>query len=138
MEIAACLIIIMKVVFQHGLKKIRNSLLSSTELDDSKRTLMLNQKKCLWSHFQEAYQWDLQTNSLRVYHKLTDDHIYVSDANKMRNHLATDVLNSEMLHLMEVNHFPLLTRILYFLFWNTKINTTNIAYNSKSLHDPTK
>ena len=41
-------------------------------------------------------------NSIRVYHKLTNDHLYPSDAAVIRNHLAVEVLNADMLNLMEV------------------------------------
>lgn len=47
------------------------------------------------------------TNPLAVHNKLTDEHIYVTDTGKMRNHLATDVMNEEMLNLMQVCGFDL-------------------------------
>ena len=50
----------------------------------------------------EAYEWDKTKNPemMRVFHKLTDDHINVSDSAKMRNYLAEDCLSKEMLNLM--------------------------------------
>jgi len=42
---------------------------------------------------------------MRIHYKLTDIHLNPDKAEKMRNHLATEVLNKDMLHLMQV--FPL-------------------------------
>ena len=38
------------------------------------------------------------THSFPVHQKLTDDHLYPNAAQKIRNHLAEDVLNKDMLH----------------------------------------
>ena len=46
--------------------------------------------------------WDVFHNSIPVYHKLTNDYFYPSDAALIRNHLAVEVLNADMLNLMEV------------------------------------
>ena len=37
---------------------------------------------------------------MRVHRKLSDDHIFLSRVSKMRNHLAEEVLNDDMYHLM--------------------------------------
>ena len=47
----------------------------------------------------DAYQWDC-TNSFRIHHKLTDEHIFPNNAQKMRNKFAFKTLDSEMLNLM--------------------------------------
>lgn len=47
----------------------------------------------------DAYQWDC-TNSFRIHHKLTDEHIFPNNAQKMRNKFAFETLDSEMLNLM--------------------------------------
>lgn len=49
--------------------------------------------------FIDCYKWD-KLNSLQLHRKLTNDHLYPNNQLKMRNHLAEDVLNSEMLHVM--------------------------------------
>ena len=47
---------------------------------------------------------------MRIHYKLTDTHLNPDKAEKMRNHLATEVLNKDMLHLMQVlrNHLHVL------------------------------
>jgi len=37
---------------------------------------------------------------MRVHQKLTNEHIFLSKTSKMRNHLAEEVLNKDMLNLM--------------------------------------
>ena len=83
---------------KHVFKKIRNSLLSSTPY--GKRQLCLNGQYIYWSHFQEAYQFNL-SGDWKYFKALTREHVYVSSEGKMRNHLATDVLGSNMLDLMK-------------------------------------
>ena len=39
-------------------------------------------------------------NTMRVYQKLSDDHIFLSRVSKMWNHLAEEVLNDDMYNLM--------------------------------------
>ena len=46
--------------------------------------------------------WDVFHNSISVYHNLTNDYFYPSDAALMRIHLSVEVLNADMLNLMEV------------------------------------
>ena len=55
-----------------------------------------------WDHFRKVYLWDISSSSFPVHHKLTQEHIFLTSVNKIRNHLAEEVLNSEMLHLMEL------------------------------------
>lgn len=47
----------------------------------------------------DAYTWDC-SNSFRVHHKLTDEHIFPTNSQKMRNKLAFQTLDSDMLNLM--------------------------------------
>jgi hypothetical protein len=63
---------------------------------------MLNNKYIVWDHWFKAYQWDISSNTLKVYQKLTQDHFFLNSELKMRNKLAEDVLDENMLHLMEV------------------------------------
>ena len=57
--------------------------------------------KIHWSMWREAYEFDKQ-HSLRIHRKLTADHIDLSWGQKMRNHLAADVLGEDMLVLFKV------------------------------------
>lgn len=54
----------------------------------------------MWEHWYKAYQWDFYSNTLKVYQQLTQDHFFLNSQVKMRNKLAEDVLNENMLHLM--------------------------------------
>ena len=47
-----------------------------------------------------AYFWD-KNNPFPIHRKLTDEHLFPNNAQKMRNKLAFDVLDQEMLHLMQ-------------------------------------
>ena len=51
--------------------------------------------------FRAACKWDCSSNSVRFYHKLSDDHMYLYNAQKMRNHLAIEVLDASMLQFMK-------------------------------------
>lgn len=62
----------------------------------------LGDQLILWRHWKDAMEWDDQKHLLKIYHKLTYNHIEPNSSELMRNHLAVDVLNSEMLHLMKV------------------------------------
>ena len=87
--------------FSHVVKKIRNSLYASGVGEHHKRQLKTPIGLILWKHFQDAYQWDYSNNFLRIHRKLTKDHFFLNCTLKMRNHLAEQVLNSDMLYLME-------------------------------------
>lgn len=84
---------------KHVFKKIRNSILSSTTDVTAKRTLKLKGKLILWEHFEAAMNFN-NRNGFRLYRRLTQEHVCLNAQLKMRNHLATDVLNKDMLNLM--------------------------------------
>ena len=86
--------------YSHVVKKIRNSVLKSSTAPKAIRLLQRNGYYILWQHWISAYQWDKFTNPLTIHYKLSDEHIYISTAGKMRNHLAEEVLNKDMLNLM--------------------------------------
>lgn len=52
--------------------------------------------------FKGSYLWYISTNSFPFHHKLSQEHIYLTSESKMRSHLAEEVLNGEMLHLMKL------------------------------------
>ena len=76
------------VHLQHNVKKIRNN------ISKSKEGGTIN----LWV---DAYNWN-QKNSLPLHHHLTLKHFELGYATKMRNHLAEQVLDRDMLNLMKV------------------------------------
>ncbi|KAJ8306362.1 hypothetical protein KUTeg_016907 [Tegillarca granosa] len=85
----------------HLLKKIRNSVLSSGFLSSHQRLLTVNGKFIIWKMWIDAFNWDQSTNSFKIHNKLTDDHIFPSNAQEMKNNLAFETLDSNMLHLMK-------------------------------------
>jgi hypothetical protein len=42
------------------------------------------------------------SNPFPIHHKLSQEHIFLTNESKMRNHLAEDDMDKEMLHLMQV------------------------------------
>ena len=86
----------------HVVKKIRNNILKSGKVSHCKRHLMIDDKYIEWEHFKRAYLWDIASHPFPGHHKLTQEHIFLTPEAKMRNHLAEDILNSDMLHLMEL------------------------------------
>ncbi|XP_062587022.1 uncharacterized protein LOC134248629 [Saccostrea cucullata] len=86
----------------HVIKKIRNNILKSGTDASCKRHLMLGDKYIEWNHFRKAYIWDISSHAFPVHHKLSQEHLFMTPEAKMRNHLAEDVLDGNMLHLMEL------------------------------------
>ena len=86
--------------YSHVIKRVRNNILKSGSGENTTRTLCYNQN-ITWDHWVNAFKWDRETNAFPLHCKLTHDHLYLSQESKMRNHLAEDVLNCEMLHLMQ-------------------------------------
>jgi hypothetical protein len=86
--------------YSHVAKKIRNNVLKSGIKKGCTRLLTLKDGITVqWQMFIDAYEWDKQ-NSLSIHRKLSHEHIYPNNLEKMRNHLAEEVLNSDMLYLM--------------------------------------
>ena len=84
----------------HVIKKIRNNIMKSGIHSKCTRNMVLENGHVIqWQMFIDCYKWDTH-NSLQCHRKLTNDHIFPDNQQKMRNHLAEQVLNSEMLHLM--------------------------------------
>lgn len=102
--------IVFMMDISHVLKKVRNNVLKSGLLKTSTRNLTLaNDHVIQWQMWIDAFKWD-QTNGLQLHRKLTNEHIYLSTQSKMRNHLAVEVLNSDMLHLMRQYQASLLNK----------------------------
>ena len=94
-----------KIVFlmdpPHLLKKNRNSVLSSGFQPSHQRLLNFESHFIIWKMFVDAYNWDCTNNSFKIHHKLTDEHLFPSNSQKMRNKLAFQVLDEDMLNLMK-------------------------------------
>ena len=59
---------------KHCLKKIHNSLLSSSLEPSAKRTLTLDGNFIVWDHFREAYNFN-SSHYIKLFAKLTKEHI---------------------------------------------------------------
>ena len=76
----------------HLFKEIRNNIYKSGIQKWHTRLLVIDEKEVVWDMFRQAYEWDKQ-HPLPVHQRLTNEHINPNDADKMRNHLAEEVLN---------------------------------------------
>lgn len=87
--------------FSHNMKKLRNAVLSSGI--NTYNTKLLNKKGnvIVWEQWLNAARWDEQTNSRKIHYKLSNYHLHPDSGEKMRNHLAEEVLNEDMLQLMK-------------------------------------
>lgn len=56
----------------------------------------------LWKNWVDAYEFS-NSQPMIIHPQLTRQHIYISEMDKMRNHLAEDVLDKKMLYLMKVS-----------------------------------
>lgn len=86
--------------FSHVVKKVRNNISKSGKEAHCKRHLKLADQFIEWNHFTRAYLWDISSHPFPIHHKLSQEHLFLTSEAKMRNHLAEEVLNADMLHLM--------------------------------------
>lgn len=93
--------------FSHCLKKIRNSILSSGVDKGHTRKLQYGCNYIVWKQWVAAVKWDRETNSRLVHRKVTDAHLFPNQSEKMRNQLAEDMLNGDMLNLMKAYQLSL-------------------------------
>ncbi len=85
--------------YSHIMKKIRNNLLKSgNEKEHSKLITLNNDSKIEWQDWEDAFNWD-RGNLVRIHRKLTRKHIKLDNSSKMRNFLAEQVLDVDMLNL---------------------------------------
>lgn len=87
---------------KHVIKKLRNNVEASKLANKTEkgRYLLLNEKPIIWEHFEEAFKFNRQ-NGFRIHRRLTKEHIELTSATKMRNKLAEEVLNRDMLFLFK-------------------------------------
>ena len=87
--------------YSHVLKRIRNNVYASGVGPGCSKLLQIGEHVIAWDHWVQAYNWDRAINPIRVHQKLTHEHLFLNNAAKMRNHLAEEVLDVDMLNLME-------------------------------------
>ncbi len=63
---------------------------------------MVNGKSILFEQWVSAFKWDQSHHTMKLHPKLTHDHFELDGRSKMRNGLAEDLLDGNMLYLMEV------------------------------------
>lgn len=94
---------IFKNCFNISFLQLRNSIADSkwdhTYTPDLRVLEMKDGSKILWDHFEAAETFNTR-DGFRYHARLTKEHIQLSSTSKMRNHLAKEVLNTEMLRLM--------------------------------------
>ncbi|KAL3871859.1 hypothetical protein ACJMK2_039831 [Sinanodonta woodiana] len=81
-------------------QKIRNNIMKSGIKKVCTRNLELPDKTNIqWQMWVDAFNWD-KISPLQIHRALTQVHVYPNTKEKMRNHLAEEVLNDDMLNLM--------------------------------------
>ena len=88
--------------YSHILKKIRNSVLNSGVTPGHTRCLCFSGTSIVWTQWLDAAKWDRSSNPRRVHHAITESHLHPNPSEKMRNHLAEDMMGTDMLHLMQL------------------------------------
>ena len=87
--------------YSHAIKKIRNSLFASGKSECHKRQVQHKLGHIYWENFVSAFQWDYNSHYCRIHRKLTSEHFELNSSLKVRNHLAEQVLNNDMLLLLK-------------------------------------
>ncbi|XP_070184988.1 uncharacterized protein [Littorina saxatilis] len=86
--------------YSHCVKKIRNNILKSGGQGCTRTLTLSNNFVIVWEFWREAYAWD-QKNPIQLHRNLTPNHLSPNNSEKMRNHLAEEVLDHNMLHLFK-------------------------------------
>jgi hypothetical protein len=84
--------------YSHVMKKLRNNIYSSGH-KGTRLLLLPSVKDIRWQYWIKAFEWD-QTNPIQIHKKLKRDHVYLNSESKMKNHLAEEVLDTDMLQLI--------------------------------------
>ena len=105
----------------HNQKKMRNNCIKSgvpsKKTGKISRTIRLHDKDVVWAHWVSAAAWDKkreENGGRRIHYKLTKAHLEPSQSEKMRNALAEEALNSDMLYLMQ--SYKVNSIYIYFIF----------------------
>ena len=122
-------------ICQHNFKKIRNNVEKSHK-HSKNRFLQHGDQEITWKQFSGAFRHDLKSNSLKSHHRLTPKHFTLKSTNRMRNHLAYDVLGDAMCELLQVCISKRKTRI-YIGDYAMQLNA-DVIWNIKGRHLITK
>ena len=95
--------IVLGMDVKHVIKRLRNNVFNSGTTAYSTRYLHWQGFPIIWDHWRCAFHWDVTSNPemTRLHHKLSKEHIDLTSASKMRNHLAEHCLNDAMWFLMK-------------------------------------
>lgn len=66
---------------KHDFKKLRNAIFRNGP--KGMRLIVISGKQVKWSQLEQAYRWD-RGNSIQIHHILTNQHIHMDSATKMR------------------------------------------------------
>ena len=88
-------------ILSHTAQRQKKNLEHSRQ--NSNRPIMLNGKNILLDHLYEIYQFDQTRNPVPRNRYLTDKHFKLTSYSKMRNHLADQVLDHEMLNRVRIH-----------------------------------
>ncbi|PIK38809.1 hypothetical protein BSL78_24364 [Apostichopus japonicus] len=89
--------------FSHIVKKIRNGIMKSGDHPSpiNTRKLQLNGNYIVWQQWIDAVKWDRKVNSRPIHQKISDSHLFPDSSEKMRNHLAEEMLDADALNLLK-------------------------------------
>lgn len=82
--------------YPHNIKKLKKQhLLQSVwswrrQIIANKHLQIIGSKLIIWKHWVNAFRSDQLHNPVRVQRKLTNEHLFVTETSKIRNHLAED------------------------------------------------
>ncbi|XP_071502692.1 uncharacterized protein [Diadema antillarum] len=86
----------------HLLKTCRNNI-ENSGFHNKTRNLMFRGLSISWKHIVDVYEWDMEnTTGLRMLHRLTEDHIHLTPAHRMKVKLAAQVLSTTVANALKV------------------------------------
>lgn len=88
-----------------------------------------------WSHWKCAFKWDHDDNPMTFHRTLSKAHMNPNPQDKMRNKLAEDCLDANMLHLMQVSNLDVLRHKSLFL-GRAKIRLQISVFIYRNTRDP--
>ena len=75
----ATFIVLLTIILQHNIKKIRNNI-STSNISGKPRCLEIKGKKIVWKQFKEAYNWDQTNFTLPQHEHLSQQHFELDSA----------------------------------------------------------
>ncbi|XP_030833255.1 uncharacterized protein LOC105444767 isoform X2 [Strongylocentrotus purpuratus] len=90
----------------HLIKTIRNNF-ENSGFNHKTKNLKFRGLDISWKHILDVYEWDFSSpSSLRMLHKLTEEHLHLTPALRMKVKLAAQVLSSTVANALKVQGLP--------------------------------